>query len=223
MGGFNLMLDSCLSDCFLKEKFGHLVVDVRGGIPAVRVGAAPSPALVQGFISPPGATLGFVLAVTLSLLFVPLLSVDAALLVAVPLLIALVSQGRTALAVTLRGELAQVLGLYLGSVLWWQRHPELWFRPWLRRSWTAALSLGLVLTLLGNPYRSLLALIPDSVVPQVHVPAMLERQGAAVEEVALFLGQASVAAETPLLLVLAQRTVVIRFPKYTRYRDCQGA
>ena len=69
------------------------------------------------------------------------------------------------MAVTLKYNLALVLGLYLGAVLWWQCHPELWFRRWLRRSWTAALSLGLVLTLLGNPYRSLLAQISDSVVP----------------------------------------------------------
>ena len=150
---------------------------------------------------------------------------DAALLVAVPLLIALVSQGRTALAVTLRYVLALVPGLYLGAVLWWQRHPELWSRRWLRRSWTAALSLGLVLTLLGNPHRSLSALIPDSFVPWVHVPAsaMLERQAAAIEAVALVPGQASVAADTPLLPLLAEREAVIRFPKYIRYRDRQGA
>ena len=219
-------VDSSLADRFLQEKFGHLVDDVSGGTPAVVLGLLQRPlALLQALISPPGATLGFVLALTLPLLFVPLLSVDAALLVAVPLLIALVSQGRTALAVTLRYVLALVPGLYLGAVLWWQRHPELWSRRWLRRSWTAALSLGLVLTLLGNPHRSLSALIPDSFVPWVHVPApaMWERQAAAVEAVALVPAQASVAADTPLLPLLAQREAVIRFPKYTRYRDRQGA
>ena len=72
-----------------------------------------------------------------------------------------------------------------------------------------------MLTLLGNPYRSLSALIPDSFVPWVHVPApvMLERQAAAVEAVALVPAQASVAADTPLLPLLAQREAVIRFPK----------
>ena len=219
-------VDSSLADRFLQEKFGHLVDDVSGGTPSVVLGLLQRPwALLQALISPPGATLGFVLALTLPLLFVPLLSVDAALLVAVPLLIALVSQGRTALAVTLRYVLALVPGLYLGAVLWWQRHPELWSSRWLRRSWTAALSLGLVLTLLGNPHRSLSALIPDSFVPWVHVPApaMWERQAAAVEAVALVPAQASVAADTPLLPLLAQREAVIRFPKHTRYRDRQGA
>ena len=149
---------------------------------------------------------------------------DAALLVSVPLLIALVSQGRTALAVTLRYVLALVPGLYFGAVLWWQRHPGLWSQPWLRRSWTAALSLGVVLTLVGNPHRSLSAVIPDSFVPWAHVPApaMLERRSAAMAAVALVPAQASVAADTPLLPLLAQREAVIRFPKHTRYRDRQG-
>ena len=155
-------VDSSLADRFLQEKFGHLVQDVSGGTPAVVLGLLMRPlALLQALVSPPGATLGFVLALTLPLLFVPLLSLDAALLVSVPLLIALISQGRTALAVTLRYVLALVPGLYLGAVLWWQQHPELWSRRWLRRAWTAALSLGLVLTLVGNPHRSLSALIPD--------------------------------------------------------------
>ena len=218
-------VDSSLADRFLQEKFGHLVEDVSGGTPAVVLGLLLRPlALLQALVSPPGATLGFVLALTLPLLFVPLLSLDAALLVSVPLLIALISQGRTALAVTLRYVLALVPGLYLGAVLWWQRHPELWTRRWLRRCWTAALSLGLVLTLVGNPHRSLSALIPDSVSPWVHVsaPAMFERQSEAAGAVALIPSQASVAADTPLLPLLAQREALVRFPKHTRYRDRLG-
>ena len=125
---------------------------------------------------------------------------------------------------TLRYVLALVPGLYLGAVLWWQRHPELWSRRWLRRCWTAALSLGLVLTLVGNPHRSLSALIPDSVSPWVHVsaPAMFERQSEASGAVALIPSQASVAADTPLLPLLAQREALVRFPKHTRYRDRLG-
>ena len=218
-------VDSSLADRFLQEKFGHLVEDVSGGTPAVVLGLLRKPlALLQALVSPPGATLGFVLALTLPLLFVPLLSLDVVLLVAVPLLIALISQGRTALAVTLRYVLALVPGLYVGAVLWWQRHPDLWNRVWLRRSWTAALSLGLVLTLAGNPHRSLSALIPDSVSPWAHVSAgaMLERQAEAEAALALIPPQASVAADTPLLPLLAQREAVIRFPKHTRYLDRQG-
>ena len=135
-------------------------------------------ALLRSVGVPPGATLGFLLALSLPLLLIPLLSVDSALLVAAPLLIALVSQGRSALSVTLRYVLALVPGLYLGSVLWWQRHPLLWSRRWIRRCWVGALALGLTLTLVANPHRSLSALVPDSFSPWVHVSpaAMLERR-----------------------------------------------
>ena len=180
-------VDSSLSDRFLQEKFGHLVEDVSGGTLSVLIALLRRPAaLLQAIVSPPGATLGFVLALSLPLLFVPLLSLDGALLMAAPLLIALVSQGRTALAVTLRYVLALVPGLYLGAVLWWQKHPDVWSRLWIRRCWTAALALGLVLTLLGNPHRSLSALVPDSISPWVHVSPlqMLERRTTALEAVA---------------------------------------
>ena len=218
-------VDSSLSDRFLQEKFGHLVEDVSGGTLTVLIDLLRRPdALLQAVVSPPGATLGFVLALSLPLLFVPLLSLDGALLMAVPLLIALVSQGRTALAVTLRYVLALVPGLYLGAVLWWQQHPDVWSRHWIRRGWTAALALGLVLTLLGNPHRSLSALIPDSISPWVHVspPQMLERRTTALEAVALVPPDVSVSADTPLLPLLARREALIRFPRYTSYRDRAG-
>ena len=218
-------VDSSLADRFLSEKFGHLVVDPSGGTAAVVLAMLRQPlALLQALVSPPGATLGFVLALTLPLLFVPLRSVDAALLVAVPLFIALVSQGRTALAVTLRYVLALVPGLYLGAVLWWQAHPQVWERRRLRPLWTAAITLGLVITLLGNPHRSLSALIPDSFAPWVHVSPqeMLARRHAARLAVAQVPPTASVSADTPLLPLLAQREQLIRFPKHLVFRDRAG-
>ena len=218
-------VDSSLSDRFLQEKFGHLVEDVSGGTFAVMLGMLRQPlALLQAIVSPPGSTVGFLLALSLPLLFVPLLSPDSALLVAVPLFIALVSQGRSALSVTLRYVLALVPGLYLGAILWWQSHPEIWSRRWIRRCWTGAITLGLVLTLVANPHRSLSALVPDSFSPWVHVPPaqMLQRRAAALKAVAMIPQQASVAADTPLLPLLAQRDVAIRFPKHIRYRDRDG-
>ena len=218
-------VDSSLSDRFLQEKFGHLVEDVSGGTFAVVLGMLSKPlAVLQAIVSPPGSTLGFLLALSLPLLFIPLLSIDSALLVAVPLFIALVSQGRSALSVTLRYVLALVPGLYLGAVLWWQAHPTVWSRRWIPRCWTGALTLGLVLTLVANPHRSLSALVPDSFSPWVHVPPgqMLERRAAALDAVAMIPKQASVAADTPLLPLLAQRDVAMRFPKHIRYLDRDG-
>ena len=146
------------------------------------------------------------------------------ILIAAPLLIALLSQGRSALSVTLRYVLALVPGLYLGAVLWWQRHPGVWSKFWLRRCWTVALTLGLVLTLVGNPHRTLSAVIPDSFSPWAYVSPqhMLERRKAASEAVELIPADASVAADTPLLPLLAQREAAIRFPRHVQYRDREG-
>ena len=125
---------------------------------------------------------------------------------------------------TLRYVLALVPGLYLGAVLWWERHPGGWSKPWLRHCWTAALSLGLVLTLVANPHRTLSAVIPDSFSPWAYVSPqqMLERRQAAAKAVALIPADASVAADTPLLPLLAQREAAIRFPRHVHYRDRQG-
>jgi len=224
-GWIQPMVDSSLSDRFLREKFGHLVSDPSGGTVAVLWTMVRRPlALLQALVSPPGATLGFLLALSLPLVLVPLLSVDGALLMVAPLLIALLSQGRSALSVTLRYVLALVPGLYLGAVLWWQRHPGIWSKSWLPRCWTAALSVGLVLTLVGNPHRTLSAVVPDSFSPWAYVSPqqMLNRRQAALNAIALIPADASVAADTPLLPLLAKREAVIRFPRHVQYHDRNG-
>ena len=218
-------VDTSLSDRFLQEKFGHLVDDVTGGTWSVLVQMLQNPAaLLEALVSPPGATLGFLLALTLPLLFVPLFSVDAALIVSAPLLIALLSQGRTALAVTLRYVLALVPGLYIGALLWWQANPSIWERRWLRPCWTAALTIGLLLTIVGNPHRTLSAVIPDSFSPWVHVSpaAMVQRREQARKALALIPPSASVSADTSLLPSLATREVAIRLPNGVRYVDREG-
>ena len=151
-------------------------------------------------------------------------SVDALLLVSAPLFVALVSQGRTALAVTLRYVLALVPGLYLGAVLWWQAHPLAWHQRQVRMVWTGAVTLGFVLTIVGNPHRSFSAVIPDSFVPWIHVPprTMLHRREAALKALANVPEEASVAADTPLLPLLAQREALIRFPNSVRFKDREG-
>ncbi len=219
-------VDSSLADRFLAEKFGHLVEDPSRGTVALMLAMLREPlAVLQALVSPPGATLGFVLALTLPLLFIPLLSLDALLLVSAPLFVALVSQGRTALAVTLRYVLALVPGLYLGAVLWWEAHPSAWHQRRMRMVWTGAVALGLVLTVVGNPHRSFSAVIPDSFVPWIHVPprTMLHRREAALKALSQVPDGASVAADTPLLPLLAQREALIRFPNSVQFKDREGA
>ncbi|NOL48516.1 MAG: DUF2079 domain-containing protein [Synechococcus sp. MIT S9220] len=218
-------VDSSLADRFLTEKFGHLVDDPSGGTFSVLITILRRPfAVLLALVSPPFATLGFLLALSLPLFFVPLVSVDAALLVSGPLFVALVSQGQTALAINLRYVLALVPGLYLGSVLWWESHPQAWQRRRCRPLWTGALSLCLVLTVVGNPHRSLSAIIPDSFVPWAYVSpqTMLERREAAKKALAKVPKGVSVAADTPLLPLLAQREELIRFPQSVRFIDRKG-
>ena len=218
-------VDSSLNDRFLTEKFGHLVDDISGGTLSVLLTLLSRPfAVLLALVTPPVATLGFLLALSLPLLFIPLISVDAALLVSGPLLVALVSQGQNALAINLRYVMALVPGLYLGSVLWWESHPKAWERRPLRSIWIGALSLSLVLTIIGNPHRSLSVIIPDSFVPLAYVTpqTMLERRETAKLAVAKIPDKASVAADTPLLPLLAQREELIRFPNSVRFKDRMG-
>ena len=219
-------VDSSLADRFLTEKFGHLVDDPSGGTFSVLITILRRPfAVFLALVSPPVVTLGFLLALSLPLLFVPLISLDAALLVSGPLFVALVSQGQTALAINLRYVLALVPGLYLGSVLWWESHPQASQSRRFGPFWTGVLSLSLVLTVVGNPHRSLSAIIPDSFVPWAYVSpqTMLERREAAKKAVAKVPERVSVSADTPLLPLLAKREELIRFPNSVQFKDRQSA
>ncbi|MEC9453395.1 MAG: DUF2079 domain-containing protein, partial [Cyanobacteriota bacterium] len=223
-GWIQPQFDSSLSDRFLQEKFGHLLQGRTGGTFTVLWTMVTHPLrLLEALVSPPGTTLAFLLAPALPLAFIPFVSLDVALMVAVPLFIALVSQGMSALSVTLRYVLALVPGLFMGAMLWWQAHPGFWSHLWFRRFWTGCLALGLVLTLASNPHRTFSALVPDSFSPFVHVSpvAMLQRAATARHAVGLVPDNASVAADTPLLPLLAEREVALRFPKHIEYYNRQ--
>ena len=223
-GWIQPQFDSSLSDRFLQEKFGHLLQGRTGGTFTVLWTMVTHPLrLLAALVSPPGTTLAFLLAPALPLAFIPFVSLDVALMVAVPLFIALVSQGMSALSVTLRYVLALVPGLFMGAMLWWQAHPGFWSHLWFRRFWTGCLALGLVLTLASNPHRTFSALVPDSFSPFVHVSpvAMLQRAATARHAVGLVPDNASVAADTPLLPLLAEREVALRFPKHIEYYNRQ--
>ena len=68
-----------------------------------------------------------------------------------------------------------------------------------------------MLTLVGNPHRTLSAVVPDSFSPWAYVSPqqMLNRRQAALQAVALIPSDASVAANTPLVPLLAEREAVI--------------
>ena len=182
--------------------------------------------LLQQLVHPPGETLRYLLGHSLPFLFVPLISLDTWLLAGPSLLGLFLAQGaNNALSITIRYTLLVVPGFALGTLFWWQRrHHHQQLGPRVRLAWGAAISLSLLLTMTSNPHRSLSFLIPASVQPWVHSsPAEQWRHGAAARhalDVIPF--QASVAANSPLVPLLARRSVVVRFPFNTGYLARNG-
>ena len=181
--------------------------------------------LLQQLVDPPGGTFRYLLGHSLPFLFLPLISLDAWLLAGPSLLGLFLAQGaNNPLAITIRYTLLVVPGFALGTLFWWQRRPHLELGPRLRLAWGAAISLSLLLTLTSNPHRSLSFLVPASVQPWVHSsPADQWSHGSAARRALTVIPpQASVAANTPLVPLLARREVLVRFPINTGYLDRKG-
>ena len=181
--------------------------------------------LLQQLVDPPGGTFRYLLGHSLPFLFLPLISLDAWLLAGPSLLGLFLAQGaNNPLAITIRYTLLVVPGFALGTLFWWQRRPHLQLGLRLRLAWGAAISLSLLLTLTSNPHRSLSFLVPTSVQPWVHSsPAEQWSHGAAARRaLAVIPPQASVAANTPLVPLLARRELLVRFPVNTGYLERKG-
>ena len=181
--------------------------------------------LLWELINPPGKTLGYLAAQWLPLMFVPALSLDAWLLIALPLAGLLLARGSNdPLAINIRYALLVAPGLFAGSVFWWQQRSQLFAGRRLRRIWTGCVLLSLLLTLASNPNRSLSFLVPDSFVPWVHLPfAQQWQHGQQVRQaLAVIPADASVAANTPLIPLLSHRRVLVRLPAWRHWQDSTG-
>ena len=214
---------------FMVENFGQYLIDGNSegsSSLAVLQRMLTQPfLLLQQLVDPPGGTLRYLLGHSLPFLFLPLISLDAWLLAGPSLLGLFLAQGaNNPLAITIRYTLLVVPGFALGTLFWWQRRPHLQLGPRLRLAWGAAISLSLLLTLTSNPHRSLSFLVPASVQPWVHSsPAEQWSHGAVARRaLAVIPPQASVAANTPLVPLLARREVLVRFPFNTDYLDRKG-
>lgn len=211
---------------FMVENFGHFIDGQdRASSLEVLSNLLKQPWVVlQELINPPVPTLRYLLAQSLPLLFLPLLSIDVWLLICLPLAGLLLAQGKPSpLSINVRYALLVVPGLFAGAVLWWERHGQLFQRRRLRSFWIGAMALSLLFTLSANPHRSLSFLIPDSVDPWIHSsPAAQWRHGQAARRVLRSIpDNESVAATTPLVPLLAQREVLVRFPRSMEYQDRQ--
>lgn len=215
-----------VADRFMEERFGQFLA-AQGGrgstLDVLRAMASQPLLLVQELLQPPGATLKFLLTLWLPLALLPAAGVDGWLLMAGPLFVALSSQGGNALAVTLRFVLYLVPGVFAGGILWWRTRQALFHERWLKRLWRSALVLSILFTITANPHRSLSALIPDSIHPWVYIPPVqqLQRGLEARALLSSIPSGSSVAAETQLIPLLAQRRVLLRFPESTEYTDDQ--
>ena len=181
--------------------------------------------LAWELINPPGKTLGYLVAQWLPLMFVPALSLDAWLLVALPLAGLLLARGSNdPLSITIRYALLVAPGLFAGAVFWWQPRTHLFARRRLRRFWTGCVLLSLLLTLASNPNRSLSFLVPDSFAPWVHAsPLQQWRHGRlARQALAVIPPDASVAANTPLIPLLSHRQVLVRLPAWHQWQTDEG-
>jgi uncharacterized membrane protein len=212
---------------FMVENFGHFI-DGQDRASSLEVLSSllkqPWNLLVE-LVSPPGETLRYLLAQSLPLLFLPLLSLDVWVLIGLPLAGLLLAQGKPSpLSINVRYALLVVPGLFAGAVLWWQSHGELFQRRRLRSFWIGAMTLSLLFTVSGNPNRSLSFLIPDSVDPWIYSsPASQWQHGRTARRLLRSIpSQDSVAATTPLVPLLAQREALVRFPRSTAYLDRKG-
>ena len=181
--------------------------------------------LLQQLVDPPGKTLLYLLGHSLPFLFIPLISPDTWLLAGPGLLGLFLAQGANdPLSITIRYTLLVVPGFALGALFWWNRRIDPLPGPRVRSAWRSAMALSLLLTLSSNPHRSLSFLIPDSIDPPVHSSAANQwRHGSAAREaLAVIPAAASVAANTPLVPLLARREVLVRFPFSTGYLDREG-
>ena len=125
------------------------------------------------------------------------------------------------LSITIRYTLLVVPGFALGCLFWWQQRPKSTPGRRTRLAWGCCLSLSLLLNISSNPHRSLSALIPDSVDPWVHSsPVAQWRHGTdARKALEVIPKDGTVAANTPLVPLLARREVLVRFPMDSGYLD----
>jgi uncharacterized membrane protein len=212
---------------FMVENFGQYIPgrEEASSLEVLRQVVQQPLVLLRELVSPPRQTLTYLAGQGLPLLFVPLISLDAWLLMGLPLLGLLLAQGdNNPLSIHLRYTLLVVPGLFAGTIIWWQRHPALWPSRRVRRLWAAGVALSLLFTVGGNPNRSLSWLMPDSIRPWVYSSPL--RQWQHGQRARFVLAQvppeASVAASTPLIPPLALRPVLVRFPEHTTYQNRAG-
>ena len=211
---------------FMVENFGqYLDVDPSEGASSLSMlqQALSQPLVMfKELISPPGQTFLYLLGHGLPFLMVPLISLDAWVLAGPSLLGLFLAQGSNdPLSITIRYTLLVVPGFSLGALLWWSRRQQQIPGRRTRLAWGIAISLSLLLTVSSNPHRSLSWIVPDSIKPMVFSsPIKQWDHGRNARQIlGLIPKNASVSANTPLIPLIAQREVAVRYPESLHYLD----
>ncbi|WP_315791247.1 DUF2079 domain-containing protein [Fischerella sp. JS2] len=169
--------------------------------------------LIQSLFTPVDRRVKYFLGQWLPLAFIPVISPAAWTVAGPPLLVLLMQDGKSALAMSIRYALTVVPGLFYGTILWWSQHQEQ-FQPSFRRWWIRFIALSILFTITSNPNRAFYFLVPESTHPLVYVP--LTRQWEHVGHIRSLMqyikSDASVSATTFLLPHLATRLEIIRLP-----------
>ena len=178
--------------------------------------------LLKELVSPPGDTVMYFLGMGLPLLFVPWVSIDAVLMVSLPLLGLLLAQGSNdPLSINIRYTFLVVPELFAGATLWWKSRQKLFNSKPIRRVWAGCIGLSLIITIAGNQNRSFSFLVPDSIQPWVYASPWQQWTHGAKARNALesIPPDGSVSANTNLIPWLADRRILVRFPHGIEYQD----
>jgi len=216
-----------VSKRFMVEKFGHYLGEKQeASSTEVLAQVLQQPwKVIEELINPPGKTLAYLLAQGLPLALVPLISLDAWLLMGLPMLGLLLAQGANdPLSISIRYALLVVPGFFAGGVYWLASHPATAARHRFRGIWAGCTTLSLLLALVSNPHHALSFLLPDSYQPWLHTSAATQlRHGQLAFNLLDEIPPGdSVSATAMLVPHLARRELALRFPNSIAYQDRQG-
>ena len=216
-----------VSKRFMVEKFGHYLGKREQASSAEVLALVLSQPLqvLQELVNPPGKTIGYLLAQGLPLALVPLISVDAWLLMGLPMLGLLLAQGANdPLSISIRYALLVVPGLFAGGVYWLAQRPSLVARQRFRGIWAGCSTLSLLLALGSNPHHALSFVLPDSYQPWLHTSAsqQIAHGQLAFQLLERIQPDQSVSATAMLVPHLSRREVALRFPNSIAFLNQQG-
>lgn len=219
-----------IGERLMVDKFGQYLRGDDTSTLAVIWGMITQPWIVAWeIISPLGATIKYLLGQWLSLALIPAISPTSWAITIFPLMIPLLGQGKSVLAVNIRYAMMVVPGLFYGAILWWAgqkfnnftknvdsltpRKLTLKFR----RFWIFCIVVSLILTITSSTTelsRVFYFIFPDSFQPLVYVS--LPRQWEHSKSIHQLLEQipddGSVSATNNIIPHLSSRRAIIRLP-----------